>query len=75
MGEISKKSSTITILRTGSFSHPQYGRFQITRELFEGMIEVSGGDIYPRITGSAYITAMSKLILGDGDPFKMGIPI
>ena len=47
----------------------------IVGSVFEGMIEVSGGEIYPRITGSAYITAMSKLILEDGDPFKTGIPI
>ncbi len=47
----------------------------IVGSVFEGMIEVSGGEICPRITGSAYITAMSKLILEDGDPFKTGIPI
>jgi len=38
LGEHQKKSSTITILRTGSFSHRRYGRFDITRELFEGMV-------------------------------------
>ena len=47
----------------------------IVGSAFEGMIEVSGGEVYPRITGTAHITAMSKLILEDGDPFKMGIPI
>jgi len=47
----------------------------IVGSVFECMIEVSGGEIYPRITGTAHITAMSKLILEDGDPFKRGIPI
>lgn len=38
LGATDKQSTTITILRTGSFSHSRYGRFEITRELFEGMI-------------------------------------
>ena len=38
LGEVRKKTTTITILRTGAFSHPRYGRFEITRELFEGMV-------------------------------------
>ena len=39
LGQGDVKSSTITILRTGSFNHSQYGRFDITRELLEGMVE------------------------------------
>jgi hypothetical protein len=38
LGEVDKKSTTITVLRTGNFSHPKYGRFQISRELLEGMV-------------------------------------
>jgi len=33
-----KRSSTVTIIRTGSFNHPKYGRFEVTRELIEGMV-------------------------------------
>ena len=38
LGEVGKKSTTITILRLGSFSHPQYGRFEINRTLLDGMV-------------------------------------
>lgn len=36
--EEGKKSSIITIIRTGSFNHPAYGRFKVTRELLDGMV-------------------------------------
>lgn len=36
--EEGKTSSIITILRTGSFNHPRYGRFKVSRELLEGMV-------------------------------------
>lgn len=39
LGEVGKKSTVITILRLGSFSHPVYGRFEITRELLQGMVD------------------------------------
>ena len=33
-----KRSSTVTIIRTGSFNHPKYGRFEVSRELLDGMV-------------------------------------
>jgi len=36
--EEGKTSSIVTIIRTGSFNHPKYGRFDVTRELLEQMV-------------------------------------
>lgn len=36
--EEGKSSSIITILRTGSFNHPIYGRFEVSKQLLEGMV-------------------------------------
>lgn len=41
--------------------------------VFEGSIEVIDSSVIPSITGSAYITAESTLILSDDDPFRAGI--
>jgi 4-hydroxyproline epimerase len=41
--------------------------------VFEGSIEVRDGQVLPSITGSAYVTAESSLILDAKDPFRMGI--
>jgi 4-hydroxyproline epimerase len=41
--------------------------------VFEGTIEVRNGRVEPSITGSAYVTAESSLILDERDPFRMGI--
>ena len=41
--------------------------------VFEGSIEVKDGLVVPSITGSAYVTAESSLILDAHDPFRMGI--
>jgi 4-hydroxyproline epimerase len=40
--------------------------------VFEGSIEVREGLVTPSITGSAYVTAESSLILDERDPFRMG---
>jgi len=42
--------------------------------IFEGSIVVRDGLVLPSITGSAYVTAESSLILDRNDPFRMGIP-
>jgi len=41
--------------------------------VFEGSVEVRNGLVWPNITGSAYVTAESSLILDERDPFRMGI--
>jgi 4-hydroxyproline epimerase len=44
---------------------------------FEGSYRLRNGspsEVIPSITGSAFITSESKLILQDGDPFPAGIP-
>ena len=41
--------------------------------VFEGSYELKDGKLIPSITGAAYITAESRLILSPGDPFVAGI--
>ncbi len=41
--------------------------------VFEGSIRVDRGKLYPRITGAAFITADSQLIVQEHDPFRWGI--
>jgi 4-hydroxyproline epimerase len=41
--------------------------------VFEGSYRVKDGQVIPSITGSAYITAESRLILNPRDPFRAGI--
>lgn len=46
--------------------------------VFEGRYRRSDGtreEVIPSITGSAYITGESRLLLGEGDPFRMGISV
>lgn len=42
--------------------------------VFEGKIRVEDDRIIPSITGTAYVTAESTLLLNPNDPFCMGIP-
>jgi 4-hydroxyproline epimerase len=42
--------------------------------VFEGVIEVRGSTIVPTITGHAYVTAESELVLDDDDPYAYGFP-
>ena len=42
--------------------------------MFEGTLEVKDGLLVPSITGSAYITAESTLILDSRDAFRWGFP-
>jgi 4-hydroxyproline epimerase len=41
--------------------------------VFEGSYELRDGRLIPSITGTAYITAESRLIVSPGDPFSAGI--
>lgn len=41
--------------------------------VFEGSYERLNGKVIPSITGSAYVTAESKLIVNPDDPFRAGI--
>jgi 4-hydroxyproline epimerase len=45
----------------------------IIGSLFEGSARRDGDGIIPRITGSAYVTAETTLILDPDDPFQLGI--
>jgi 4-hydroxyproline epimerase len=40
--------------------------------IFEGEAQIENGQILPRITGQAYITAESTLLLDAADPFRFG---
>jgi len=41
--------------------------------LFEGSVSVRDGLLYPRIKGSAFVTAESSLVIDERDPFAHGI--
>lgn len=41
--------------------------------VFEGRIELRDGVVVPSITGSAFVTAESRLIFSPQDPFLQGI--
>ena len=43
--------------------------------VFEGSYQVREGELIPSITGTAFITAESRLILSPGDPFLSGIRV
>jgi len=45
----------------------------IIGSIFEGSVEMADGQIYPSITGTAYITGEARLVLDPNDPFAMGI--
>jgi 4-hydroxyproline epimerase len=43
--------------------------------VFEGTVEIRNGEIYPSITGHAFVTAEATLILNPADPFVSGIRV
>jgi 4-hydroxyproline epimerase len=43
--------------------------------VFEGSYQLCEGELIPSITGTAFITAESQLILSPGDPFMAGIRV
>jgi 4-hydroxyproline epimerase len=46
----------------------------IIGSVFEGSVEVVGGQVVPTITGTAHVNAEATLILDPRDPFNLGIP-
>jgi 4-hydroxyproline epimerase len=46
----------------------------IIGSVFDGSIQLGDGQVIPSITGTAYVTAESTLILNSSDPFCWGIP-
>jgi len=45
----------------------------IVGSVFEGSVTVTGGKIFPEITGTAHVNAEADLILDERDPFCYGI--
>jgi len=45
----------------------------IVGSVFEGTVSIAGGQLYPEITGFAYVNAEADLILDERDPFCYGI--
>lgn len=45
----------------------------ILGSVFEGSVRVDGDQLFPRITGTAYVNAEATLLLDPKDPFEMGI--
>jgi 4-hydroxyproline epimerase len=45
----------------------------IVGSVFEGSVAIKGDQIFPNITGSAFITGEAKLIFDELDPFRFGI--
>ncbi len=45
----------------------------IVGSVFEGSVTVVDGQLYPEITGSAYVNAEATLLLDESDPFCYGI--
>jgi 4-hydroxyproline epimerase len=47
----------------------------ITGSVFEGSVVVRGGEVFPRIRGSAFVNAQASLIVEEQDPLRWGIRI
>lgn len=45
----------------------------IVGSVFEGTVRIKDGNVFPSITGSAFVNAEADLILNPGDPLCMGI--
>ncbi|MBV9304219.1 MAG: proline racemase family protein [Acidobacteriaceae bacterium] len=50
-----------------------YRQAGILGTIFEGRVKIRENQIFPQITGRAYITSEARLILDQRDPFKWGI--
>ena len=46
----------------------------VVGSVFQGSVRVTDGQVIPRITGSAFVTAEATLILDPEDPFCHGLP-
>ncbi|MFZ0292284.1 MAG: proline racemase family protein [Candidatus Sulfotelmatobacter sp.] len=45
----------------------------IVGSVFEGSVKIIDGNVYPSITGSAFVNAEAELVLDPRDPLQMGI--
>ncbi len=45
----------------------------VVGSFFDGSVSIRDGKVYPRIRGTAFVNADSRLILNDADPFCWGI--
>jgi 4-hydroxyproline epimerase len=45
----------------------------VVGSVFEGTVRVAGGQVIPRITGTAFVTAEATLVLDPHDPFRTGL--
>ncbi len=50
-----------------------YRQQSIVGSVFEGYVEERGGQLWPFIRGSAFVTAEGRLVLDELDPFRWGI--
>jgi 4-hydroxyproline epimerase len=46
----------------------------IVGSVFEGRVHIENGQIYPEITGSAFVTSEADVIIDPQDPFRYGLP-
>jgi 4-hydroxyproline epimerase len=64
-----------TLYARGQFEPGQVWKQEgILGGVFEGSIEVRGAVVIPTITGRAYVTAETDLVIDDQDPFRFGFP-
>ena len=47
----------------------------VVGSVFEGSMEWHDGQWYPRIAGSAFVNAVTAVVLSENDPFIWGIPV
>jgi 4-hydroxyproline epimerase len=45
----------------------------VVGSVFEGTVRIAGGQVIPRITGTAFVTAEATLVLDPHDPFRTGL--
>jgi 4-hydroxyproline epimerase len=62
------------LVADGKLSDGQIWRQEsVVGSVFEGSARVKDGQVWPRIRGSAYVSAESTLIIDPADPFALGI--
>ena len=47
----------------------------VVGSVFEGSMEWHDGQLYPRISGNAFVNAVTDVVFSEGDPFARGIPV
>ena len=73
-GEVWRQESITGSVFEGRFEPGEVWRQEsVLGSVFEGSIRVVDGAVYPRIRGTAYVTAEATLIVDAGDPFGKGI--